>query len=197
MTDHTPQRPLQSTTTSIMVSIKFNICKGKAHRFKASGVAVHDDCIPTYKALKTRKYKYMIFTLSSDNQQIVVAKTSTNANYDEFLEDLPEDQCRWAVYDLEFEKDGAKRNKICFIAWWAHLITVEIFTENIRCYENTLGLPTKLKSNRRWCSHLRNSPCDAVLMALGQTSKAVITMTLAISLVSNPYTIGALDIVLI
>ena len=180
-----------------MVSIKFNMCKDKTNRFKASGVAAHDDCLPTYKDLKIRKYKYIIFSLSKDNREIVVAKTSTDANYNEFLKDLPEDQCRWAVYDLEFEKDGAKRSKICFIAWWAYLITVEIFTENIRCYENILGLPTMLISNRRWCSHLRKAPFGAVLMPSGQTSKAVITMMLAISLVSNPYTIGTLDVVLI
>lgn len=44
-------------------------------------------------------------------------KTSADTAYDKFLKDLPEDQCRWAVYDLEFEKDGAKRSKICFISW--------------------------------------------------------------------------------
>ena len=100
-----------------MVSVKFSLCKGQTNGLKASGVAVHDDCIPKYKELKIRKHKYITFTLSANNQEIVVDKTSTDGDYDKFLKDLPEDQCRWAVYDLEFERDGAKRSKICFISW--------------------------------------------------------------------------------
>jgi cofilin len=48
-----------------------------------------------------------------------VGKTSTSSDYDEFLADLPEDGCRWAVYDLEFEKEeGGLRQKIIFYHWY-------------------------------------------------------------------------------
>jgi cofilin len=30
---------------------------------------------------------------------------------------LPEAECRWAVYDLAFEKDGGKRTKLAFVMW--------------------------------------------------------------------------------
>ncbi|KAI6043928.1 hypothetical protein EDC04DRAFT_494222 [Pisolithus marmoratus] len=84
----------------------------------ASGVSVSDRCLEEYHALKqSRKHKYIIFALSSDLSSIVPLKSSASTSYEDFLEDLPEKECRWAVYDFEFEKDGAKRNKICFISW--------------------------------------------------------------------------------
>lgn len=84
-----------------------------------SGVGVNPQCLETYQQLKLgKKIKYIIFTLSPDNKEIIVAKQSESHNYDEFLADLPEAEPRWAVYDFEYEKEGAgKRNKITFFSW--------------------------------------------------------------------------------
>lgn len=76
-----------------------------------------------FQALKQHKtFKYIIFTLSKDLTEIVVDKavdkSAESVEYDKFLADIPETECRWAVYDFEFEKEGAgKRNKIVFISW--------------------------------------------------------------------------------
>lgn len=53
------------------------------------------------------------------NTEIVVAKTSDSKSYDDFTALLPENECRYAVYDFEYEKAGGEgmRNKICFIHW--------------------------------------------------------------------------------
>ncbi|RDB17950.1 Cofilin [Hypsizygus marmoreus] len=85
----------------------------------ASGVGVSEQCLITYQELKLKKsYKYIIFTLNKDNTEVIVEKTSTSQNYDDFIADLPEAECRYAVYDFEFEKEGGgRRNKITFIAW--------------------------------------------------------------------------------
>ncbi|KAJ7643942.1 actin depolymerizing factor [Roridomyces roridus] len=85
----------------------------------ASGVAVNPDCLEQFSDLKLKKkYKYIVFTLNADNTEIVVGKTSTSTDYEDFIKELPETECRWAVYDLEFEKEGAgKRNKIVFYSW--------------------------------------------------------------------------------
>jgi cofilin len=86
---------------------------------QASGVGVNSKCLEEYQDLKLRKkYKYIIFTLSNDYKEIVVKKTSESTDYDEFITDLPETECTWAIYDFEFEKEeGGKRNKICFFSW--------------------------------------------------------------------------------
>ncbi|MDT0616123.1 actin-binding ADF family protein [Streptomyces lancefieldiae] len=85
----------------------------------ASGVGINDVCLQEYQALKLgKKHRYIIFNLSKDNTEIIVEKASSSPEYDDFIADLPETECRWAVYDLEFEKDGAgKRNKIVFYSW--------------------------------------------------------------------------------
>ncbi len=47
-----------------------------------------------------------------------MAKTSTSSSYDDFLAELPPAECRYAIYDFEYEKgDEGKRNKICFFTW--------------------------------------------------------------------------------
>lgn len=86
---------------------------------QASGVSVNDVCLTDYQALKLKKtYKYIIFTLSKDFKEIVVEKTSTEQSYETFLADLPETECRWAIYDFEFKKEEVgTRNKITFFSW--------------------------------------------------------------------------------
>lgn len=86
---------------------------------QASGVGVNPKCLEEYQALKLKKtHKYIVFTLSKDFTEIVVEKTSDSQTYDDFVSDLPETECRWAVYDFEFEKEGSgKRSKICFVSW--------------------------------------------------------------------------------
>jgi cofilin len=86
---------------------------------QASGVGVNPDCISTFQQLKLgKKLKYIIFNLNKDFTEIVVEKTSDSQSYDDFITDLPETECRWAIYDFEFEKEeGGKRNKICFFSW--------------------------------------------------------------------------------
>ena len=68
---------------------------------------------------QSKSYKYIIFKLNEHHTEIVVEKTSTSSEYRDFCADLPENECRWAVYDLEFKNDeGSKRNKIIFYKWY-------------------------------------------------------------------------------
>lgn len=79
-----------------------------------------------YQELKLgKKFKYIIFNIAPDNKEIIVQKTSTSLEFEDFVNDLPETECRWAVYDFEFEKPGAGvRNKLVFFSWYVvHLGT--------------------------------------------------------------------------
>ncbi|CAO3568625.1 unnamed protein product [Mortierella alpina] len=83
----------------------------------SSGVAVSDSCLEAFHKLKLEhKYKYVVFKISDDNKEIIVEKASDNSDYEAFLMDLPKDDCRYAIYDFEYEKEG-KRNKILFYSW--------------------------------------------------------------------------------
>jgi len=50
-------------------------------------------------------------------KEVVVEKCGESKEYDDFLADLPEHECRWAIYDLEYQTPSGKRNKFVFISW--------------------------------------------------------------------------------
>lgn len=53
-----------------------------------------------------------------DLKEVVVEKAAEQGTYDEFLQCLPADEPRYAVFDFEYEKPGeGMRNKITFFAW--------------------------------------------------------------------------------
>lgn len=67
-----------------------------------------------------KKYRYIVYKLNDDNTSIVIEKKAESCDkYDDFLGELPENDCRYAIYDFEFEKSPGEgvRNKICFIVW--------------------------------------------------------------------------------
>lgn len=84
----------------------------------ASGVGVNFECLSVCPSIKQGKsIKYIIYTLNKDNTEIIVDKSSNSTNYDDFIADLPEAECRWAVYVFECETKRSKRNKDCFYSW--------------------------------------------------------------------------------
>ncbi|KAF9547811.1 cofilin [Mortierella hygrophila] len=84
-----------------------------------SGVKALPICVDTFQELKLGKtLKYIIYKISDDLKSIEVVKQSEDADYDNFLKELPEDDCRWAVYDFAYKTpDGGDRNKIIFFSW--------------------------------------------------------------------------------
>ncbi|KAF7627814.1 cofilin [Aspergillus flavus] len=102
----------------------------------SSGVGVDNDCQTKFLEMKLRqKYRYVIYRLSADNKEIVVDKTgSIDSTYDDFIGDLSEHECRWAVYDFEPKLDGDRQiRKLVFISWCpdvAHIRSKMIFTSN-------------------------------------------------------------------
>eukprot|EP01115_Flamella_aegyptia_P002279 TRINITY_DN136299_c0_g1_i1.p1 TRINITY_DN136299_c0_g1~~TRINITY_DN136299_c0_g1_i1.p1 ORF type:complete len:141 (+),score=65.52 TRINITY_DN136299_c0_g1_i1:84-506(+) len=85
----------------------------------ASGVGVDDEVVTKFQELKLgHQYRYLTFKLSSDNTKVVLDEVGQpSAKYDEFRAKLPATDCRYAIFDLEFDVEGAKRNKILFILW--------------------------------------------------------------------------------
>lgn len=85
-----------------------------------TSVAVDDSCLSTFNSLKLRKAsKYIIFKINDAKTDIVVEKESKEDNYDDFLNELPENDCRYAVYDFEYDTPSGegKRSKIVFFIW--------------------------------------------------------------------------------
>ena len=72
-----------------------------------------------------RKHKYVIYGLNDKLSEVVVLKTSEDQDYETFLQEFPNDDCRWGVYDLEYDAEGGgKRNKVVLISWCVHACPV-------------------------------------------------------------------------
>mmetsp|Transcript_31080 Transcript_31080/g.88711 ORF Transcript_31080/g.88711 Transcript_31080/m.88711 type:complete len:139 (+) Transcript_31080:68-484(+) len=84
-----------------------------------SGVAVCDEVVESYQNLKLgHKHKFVVFKLNDDLTEVVVDFVAdANATYDDFVGKLPENDCRYIVYDFEYDAGEGKRNKILFVVW--------------------------------------------------------------------------------
>ncbi|KAL0324310.1 UNVERIFIED_CONTAM: Actin-depolymerizing factor 1 [Sesamum calycinum] len=83
-------------------------------------MSVHDECKLRYLDLKAkRNYRFIIFKIEETIQQVVVEKLGQpDESYDDFSSSLPDDECRYAVYDFDFiTNENCQKSKIFFIAW--------------------------------------------------------------------------------
>ncbi|KAI8822049.1 uncharacterized protein EV422DRAFT_414700 [Fimicolochytrium jonesii] len=86
---------------------------------QSSGVGVQDTAVEAFQDLKLKKkYRFIIFKINDTNTEIGVEKTVETGDYDSFVGSLPPDQCRYCVYDFQYDTAGeGTRNKILFYVW--------------------------------------------------------------------------------
>lgn len=84
-----------------------------------SGVSVSDDVVAEYQNIKLgKKYSYIQMKISDDKKLIVMEKAVESATYDDFVKQLPEKDCRYAVFDFNYELgESGHRNELIFIVW--------------------------------------------------------------------------------
>jgi cofilin len=85
----------------------------------ASGVSVQDEVVNQFNNIKLKhKYRYIQLKLTDDWKEIEVEKTVETSTYPEFIEQLPKGDCRYAVYDFQFDVgDAGQREQLIFIVW--------------------------------------------------------------------------------
>lgn len=86
----------------------------------SSGMGVADRSKSTFQELQRKKvHRYVIFKIDEQKNEVVVDKTGSPAeNYEDFTLALPQNDCRYAVYDYDFvTTDNCQKSKIFFIAW--------------------------------------------------------------------------------
>jgi len=86
----------------------------------ASGVGVHDNCITEFDELKLRKNcRFIQYKISDDAKSIEIErKGDRDGSYDDFKGGLPENECRYVVYDVEYDTDDGARSKLTFVMWY-------------------------------------------------------------------------------
>ena len=88
-----------------------------------SGVAVNEECVKAFQELRAgRAHRFVVYKMDDAVQQVVVEKVGgRDAGFEALAAALPADDCRYAVYDLEFVADDScgdtPRSKIIFISW--------------------------------------------------------------------------------
>ncbi|XP_051120700.1 actin-depolymerizing factor-like [Andrographis paniculata] len=84
------------------------------------GMVIADHSKKAFLELKRKKaHRYVIFRIDENKNEVVVDKTGGSAeSYTDFSESLPENDCRYAVYDFDFvTAENCQKSKIFFIAW--------------------------------------------------------------------------------
>ena len=79
---------------------------------------MHDDAVNEFNDLKLKrlKAKYIIYKIEGPN--IVSESKSEDDNFDSFLAALPADDCRYAIYDMDYEtNDGRPATRLVMISW--------------------------------------------------------------------------------
>jgi len=85
-----------------------------------SGVTVTDDVVSEFQQIKIgKKYSYIQMKISDDKKVIEMEKTVDTSTYEDFVKQFPDNDCRYAVYDFEYELGASgQRNELVFFVWY-------------------------------------------------------------------------------
>lgn len=89
---------------------------------QATGVVVDDEVASTFQGFKLQsagfKLRYYVYEIV-DKKTIKIEKSGDRSKtYEDFCADLPENDCRYGLIDLEFKTDdGRPTSKLVFITW--------------------------------------------------------------------------------
>ena len=97
------------------------VAAGNKSGTSMSGVAVAEDCVSIFNKVKMRTSNLQWATFRVEENEGSVLTDSTgevSGAYDDFLNALPEGECRYAVYDYKYTNaDGCEYSKLVFIVW--------------------------------------------------------------------------------
>jgi cofilin len=90
---------------------------------QSTGVTVNDTVVEQFNSFKLQRepynHRFYIYKIAESGTEIVIdtfgARSST---YDDFVAALPPNECRYGLFDLDFQTvDGRPASKLVFIAW--------------------------------------------------------------------------------
>lgn len=105
----------------------------------SSGMGVAEHSKNTFMELKQKKvHRWVIFKVDEKKREVVVEKTGGPAeSYDDFAASLPENDCRYAVFDFDFvTAENCQKSKIFFIAWLVSFLSILIMQKQKKNHYN-------------------------------------------------------------
>lgn len=94
--------------------------KASANGKSMSGISLNADAVEVFYLVRSKsKYRWVIWRINDDSTEVVIEKLGDpSSTYNDFLRELPQEDCRYAVYDYDFVgPDGQNHSKIVFINW--------------------------------------------------------------------------------
>lgn len=84
-----------------------------------------DDCKKSFMEMKWKKvHRYVVYKIEEKSRKVTVDKVgAAGESYDDLAASLPEDDCRYAVFDFDYVTvDNCRMSKIFFITWLVSLL---------------------------------------------------------------------------
>ena len=88
---------------------------------QSTGVVVDDEVSTTFNSFKLQqgeKLRYYIYKIEDKKTIVIESKGDVSKGYDDFCGELPDNDCRYGLVDLDFKTDdGRPTSKLVFITW--------------------------------------------------------------------------------
>lgn len=88
---------------------------------QSTGVEVDDEVVNTFQSFKLQqgeKLRYIIYKIENKKTIVIDSKGARDKTYDDFCGELPDDDCRYGLIDLDFTTtDGRPTSKLVLITW--------------------------------------------------------------------------------
>jgi cofilin len=88
---------------------------------QSTGVVVADEVSNTFndfKLQKGEKLRYYTYKIENKKTIVIDSKGARDKTYEDFCSELPENDCRYGVIDLDFKTvDDRPTSKLVFITW--------------------------------------------------------------------------------
>lgn len=83
-----------------------------------TGITVDDTCVTAFNDLKTKKAsRYIIMQIEGDSVVKITSAGARDKKYEDLIGELKKEEPAYAIFDFEFEFEGAPRSKMLFISW--------------------------------------------------------------------------------
>ena len=107
---------------SVSYFFALSLCMLTPFFYQSTGVEVSDEVSTSFNKFKLGqepyKLRYFIYEIKDKKTVVIEKQGDRSKTYDDFVEDLPENDCRYGLIDVEFKTDdGRPTSKIVFISW--------------------------------------------------------------------------------
>lgn len=90
----------------------------------SSGVAVNRKCVDSFnKVIKNREHRAIVLKINDEMTEVQVDNThppsddNPQKSWEQFRKTLPDSDCRYIIYDFNYEHQGAVKNRLIFLLW--------------------------------------------------------------------------------